>query len=260
MDLTTATPVEIDTKLAEISEEVRSAQVIATAAWNSVVRAATKYVGKEGKFERVGRKTVAMRATDEEIQTALVEAAEFEGQDICAMETAEQRVKAWNGLDLVEAQVRFEEAADKVAAIKVTALPYDAEFTRRGGWSRFFLVTSSDGHIHSSMNCSTCNPRTTYAWYPEFSGQTMAEAIAAWDERGSAEVLCTTCFPDAPTPRTQKPVEDGVCPGSGTWDYPAETARKGYAAGNYGVCRHCGTAITISSTGKMRKHKTPKAA
>jgi hypothetical protein len=61
------------------------------------------------------------------------------------------------------------------------------------GWSRFFLVTSSAGHVHSSMHCSTCYPTTTYGWMPELSGKTEAEAV---DELGPT--LCTVCFPSAP--------------------------------------------------------------
>jgi hypothetical protein len=61
------------------------------------------------------------------------------------------------------------------------------------GWSRFFLVTSSPGHVHSSMHCSTCYPTTTFGWLPELSGQTEAEAV---EELGPT--LCTVCFPSAP--------------------------------------------------------------
>lgn len=61
------------------------------------------------------------------------------------------------------------------------------------GWSRFFLVTSSRGHIHSSMSCSTCRPTTTYGWLPELSGLTEAEAV---NDHGPA--LCSVCFPSAP--------------------------------------------------------------
>ncbi len=61
------------------------------------------------------------------------------------------------------------------------------------GWSRFFLVTSSTGHIHRSMYCSTCRPSTTYGWLPALSGQTESEAVAA---HGPA--LCSVCFPSAP--------------------------------------------------------------
>jgi hypothetical protein len=61
------------------------------------------------------------------------------------------------------------------------------------GWSRFFLVTSSRGHIHSSMGCSTCRPTTTYGWLPGLSGLTETDAVA---EHGPA--LCSVCFPTAP--------------------------------------------------------------
>lgn len=60
-------------------------------------------------------------------------------------------------------------------------------------WSRFFLVTSSTGHVHASMYCSTCRWSTTYGWLPELSGKSEAEAVA---ELGA--VLCSVCFPSAP--------------------------------------------------------------
>lgn len=66
-------------------------------------------------------------------------------------------------------------------------------YTAEGGWSRFFVVTSSAGHIHSSMSCSTCRPTTTYGWLPQLSGRTEAEAVEA---HGPA--LCSVCFPSAP--------------------------------------------------------------
>jgi hypothetical protein len=56
------------------------------------------------------------------------------------------------------------------------------------------LVTSSNGHVHSSMYCSTCRPTTTYGWLPELSGKTEADAV---DELGPN--LCSVCFPTAPT-------------------------------------------------------------
>jgi hypothetical protein len=65
---------------------------------------------------------------------------------------------------------------------------------RADPWSRFFPVVSSpNGHIHSSMNCSTCYPTTGYKWIPSLSGLTMAEAVA-----DQGEYLCSVCFPDAP--------------------------------------------------------------
>lgn len=61
------------------------------------------------------------------------------------------------------------------------------------GWSRFFLVTNNNGHIHSSMNCRTCFHDTAFNWLPTLSGLTEADAVA---EHG--EILCSVCFPTAP--------------------------------------------------------------
>lgn len=61
------------------------------------------------------------------------------------------------------------------------------------GWARYFLVTSSAGHVHSSMGCSTCNSRTTYAPVVALSESTEAEAVEML-----GETLCTVCFPSAP--------------------------------------------------------------
>lgn len=62
------------------------------------------------------------------------------------------------------------------------------------GWSRFYLVKASNGHIHSSMDCSTCFETTEYGWLVDVSGLTEAEAVAAHGER-----LCSVCFPTAPS-------------------------------------------------------------
>jgi hypothetical protein len=61
------------------------------------------------------------------------------------------------------------------------------------GWSRFFVVTSSAGHVHATRACHTCRPTTTYGWRPDLSGNTEAEAVA---KLGPA--LCSVCFPTAP--------------------------------------------------------------
>jgi hypothetical protein len=80
----------------------------------------------------------------------------------------------------------------QLAEVLAETEPLDAVYGEHL-WSRFFLVTSSAGHIHSSMHCSTCRPTTTYGWLPELSGATEAEAVEA---HGPA--LCSVCFPTAP--------------------------------------------------------------
>lgn len=237
MNPKTATPTEIDTALAALYGRQLAAEARIEGARDAVHRIA----GDRGRQVSRNRKEYKLPyevAENKAIEFVVVNWESTDGK-------AAKRV-----LDGITA------ARDELAKIEEEAAPLEAEFAARR-WSRFFLVTSSNGHIHSSMNCSTCNFRTTYGWMPEVSGQTMAQAIAEWDKRGSAEVLCTTCFPDAPSARTQKPVDENLCPGSGTSNYPRETARLGYMSGNYGVCSHCNTPITVSKLGRMRKH--PKA-
>lgn len=61
------------------------------------------------------------------------------------------------------------------------------------GWSRYFVVTSSNGHIHSSMRCTTCYATTTYGWMPELSGSTEEAAVKVL-----GTTLCSECFKSAP--------------------------------------------------------------
>lgn len=85
------------------------------------------------------------------------------------------------------------EWAERTAAVAAALDAIDALNAQYRGWSRFFLVTSSAGHVHSSMHCSTCRITTSYGWLPELSGLTEADAVA---KLGS--VLCSVCFPTAP--------------------------------------------------------------
>ena len=99
--------------------------------------------------------------------------------------------------DLVWAETdRFsKEGAIEAAAIAVheAQVEYDRLAAQYTGWSRFFLVTNTGGHIHSGTNCSTCRWDTSFAWLPELSGLTEADAV---EEYG--EILCSICYPSAP--------------------------------------------------------------
>lgn len=92
-------------------------------------------------------------------------------------------------------------AKGSVAELDGTVLAkLEAEFSRRGGWSRAYLVT--DGHVHSSQGCSSCNRGefpTRFAWMIDYSGKSHAEIIEAAGERA-----CTICYPDAPVARRDK--------------------------------------------------------
>lgn len=90
-------------------------------------------------------------------------------------------------------------AIEDLAALKARSLPYENEYVRRGGWSRYFLVQNDNGHVHRSMTCSTCNREgvsTRFSWMIEFSGKDEKDLT---DEIGPN--ACTVCFPWAETIR-----------------------------------------------------------
>jgi hypothetical protein len=149
--------------------------------------------------------------------------------------------------------------AERVAAEKTAYETYKAVEAEYTGWSRFYLVTSSDGHIHSTMSCSTCNNGkdfTEFAWLPELSGLTEADAVAA-----HGALLCTVCFPNAPVEWTNghevaaAAKKATQCEGSGTYLDRSLKHRVGYAAGNWGTCPVCGGFPSVTATGKLKAHK-----
>lgn len=144
----------------------------------------------------------------------------------------------------------IEEAQARIAAINAEAAPLNETFEQHR-WSRFFIVTSSaNGHIHKDMYCSTCTDKTTYGWLPQLSGLTEADAVADQGTR-----LCSVCFPTAPVEWTvgiQKEEDPDKCPGSGTHDH--DSSRVQYYSPR-AKCNHCGRMASVTSTGKLRKHK-----
>jgi hypothetical protein len=127
--------------------------------------------------------------------------------------------RAWR-LDRQEVQEKAagtekgRKALDRVNRIKevIAALDrevlakLDGEFDRRGKWERAHLVT--DGHVHSSQGCSTCNNGefpTRFHWLIDYSGKSQEEVIEAAGERA-----CSICYPDAPVNRGQRVVPKSV--------------------------------------------------
>lgn len=103
-------------------------------------------------------------------------------------------VDKWDSLPTREAG-RFTEARLALEDANSALSECHSEYRKRP-WNRYFLVTSSDGHIHSSTQCSTCNKgesATGFALVPYLSGSSAEDAVA---DLGSA--LCSVCFPDAP--------------------------------------------------------------
>lgn len=100
---------------------------------------------------------------------------------------------------------KLDDAEAAVADIRADMAPYEMEFDRRGGWPRAFITTGSAPHVHSSMDCSTCNKMgqmTRFGWLTQYSGKTEEEIVADAGERA-----CTTCYPSAPVDVLSRPTK-----------------------------------------------------
>ena len=245
MTTTTAlqTPVEIDTAIsAKLDEMAKAAQIVARRQATCLHMAGAKYYYR-------GRQ----RVTD---------MTEADCRAILTLNATTRNLSY--GRTGADAIADLDAAQAAYAALAAENKTLQALYT---GWSRFFVVTSSNGHIHSSMNCSTCRITTTFGWMPNLSGKTQAEAIAFFGP--AAECLCSVCFPDAPVARmdgnlTAKQREDLLsgrtptakaaktyCAGSGQ---SATVTRQGYAAGNWAECPVCKAHVGGQGS-RVRKHE-----
>ena len=195
MSATANTPREIDTALAEKFGEIAKAEQ--QVAYN----ASSLYSLARAKFYYRGRRRVTdmpLAEAIEKAKTAAARVAEYKAThgyvdgDYHGTDWSE-----WSGPvapheadKSAEALAKRAELTAELTRLSNEAMKLEESYT---GWSRFFLVTSSVGHIHSSRSCSTCRPTTTFGWLPGLSGKTEAEAVEA---HGPA--LCSVCFPSAP--------------------------------------------------------------
>jgi hypothetical protein len=142
---------------------------------------------------------------------------------------------------------------DALAEINAAQAPLHAEYAARP-WSRFFWVQNNGGHVHSSMNCSTCNrgvTLTSFGWNPDLSGLDEAAAVA---KLGPS--LCTICFPSAPVEHTCG-ADKGHCAGSRQPAVDGTVNRKYRTA--FGECSGCHTNQNLNSDYTIRAHKPPKS-
>jgi hypothetical protein len=215
VNIGTATPLEIDTRIAELCGDRDAAARDRDAA----IGAAHGAAGDKGERLRGGR----MRYT----------LTDREALDRCRAIVADgYEPQPWDRYRPDRAITKYDDATARIDAAYAAMRPFDAEYDRRP-WPRFFYVPG--GHIHSSLDCRTCNRDgniTDLRWWPAMSGKTEAEAVA---ERGP--VLCTVCFPSAPTEYTRGLDKPGRCPGSGRSPRPGTERR--YGMRFYGKCQTC---------------------
>lgn len=67
-------------------------------------------------------------------------------------------------------------------------------------WTRAFFVINSNGHVHSSMECSTCFDTTRYNWLVQYSNDDEATIVA-----DAGQDACTVCYPSAPAEVLNRP-------------------------------------------------------
>lgn len=138
MDITTATPVEIDTALAEIMNKAASL----LAQYEYEIAAAREIEAGVRKFE-----------------------------------AGDRRYSGWS-LDKADVhREKADKINTQILILDEEARPLNDEFERRGGWTRAFLAQSSNGHIHSSRSCSTCYVTTGFFWFTDLSGHDEAEIV-----------------------------------------------------------------------------------
>jgi len=84
----------------------------------------------------------------------------------------------------------IEVATEELADVQMQIDELNAQYT---GWQRYYHVTNANGHVHTSMHCSSCFPDTQFAWRTDLSGFTMEEVVDR-----EAYNACTVCLPIAP--------------------------------------------------------------
>jgi len=98
------------------------------------------------------------------------------------------------------AALKAEAAAEQaIPPLQERLDPLRAEYRQRG-WTRYFLVQNIGGHVHASMQCSSCRRGTRYAWLTGQSGMSAEDLIDL-----AGEDACTVCFAEAPVDRLRQP-------------------------------------------------------
>jgi hypothetical protein len=192
--MTTKSPRETDTELAAIWNDIYAVRDRISRIHMDLLRQAG------AKFFYRGRQRVTDMKVDDAIaivreraayvaaykaEHTTVEADGYPSTDWSSFQGA-----PWEADRFAESLASLDEREAQLTELEFQARELEATYT---GWSRFFLVTSSSGHIHSSTHCSTCRLTTRYGWLPELSGKDEATAVA---ELGPT--LCSVCFPSAP--------------------------------------------------------------
>jgi hypothetical protein len=100
----------------------------------------------------------------------------------------------------------IEKAIEKIAVIKSEIYGVNVEISKlnkiydQDPWTRAFLVINSNGHVHSSMDCSTCFSTTRYNWLIQYSNDDENTIV-----EDAGKDACTICYPSAPAEVLNRP-------------------------------------------------------
>jgi hypothetical protein len=202
------------------------------------------------------------RLTPVEIDEILGKCWEREAQAAGTVERLAKREaedKLYYGEDKMLAEARID-----LARAREDEQTIHAEFKRRGGWTRYWLVANADGHIHRNRACPQTYITTEWRFPFTLSGKTEDEMI---EEVG--HMACLVCFPQAEKHpafiRTLRDYErqtqeknENLCPASGKASPVYYDWTRPY--GNHIKCPECGKTVSVTRGSNIRAHEPAKNA
>jgi hypothetical protein len=117
-----------------------------------------------------------------------------------AMGDHKYAVKHNRGDFLEQVTAKIEEIKERMAWISIECSELNNVWMEEGCWTRAFLVTNSNGHVHNSMDCNTCFPTTRFEWLTQYSSDDENTIVEL-----AGELACTVCYPSAPADILNQP-------------------------------------------------------
>lgn len=94
---------------------------------------------------------------------------------------------------------KIEKIESEIGEVNVEIIKLNAIYNQ-DPWTRAFLVINSNGHVHSSMDCSTCFATTRYNWLIQYSNDDENTIV-----EDAGKDACTICYPSAPAEVLNRP-------------------------------------------------------
>jgi hypothetical protein len=117
-----------------------------------------------------------------------------------ATDSRDYAVKYSTGDYLQKVEAKIENIKERQAWVSVELNELNNVWMEEGCWTRAFLVTNANGHVHNSMDCGTCFPSTRFEWLTQYSSDNENTIVEL-----AGELACTVCFPSAPADILNQP-------------------------------------------------------